>query len=134
MKHDIDDAERVDLGTRRSQGQRGTLLIHARGLCAALVENSEHLDNAASDVLAAMEQEHVPSGVLILSQPLAATMYGPVPAGWLDAGISMHASTHADLATGAAAFLSEYLQMVELMARSLADLRAMAEGEATQSK
>jgi hypothetical protein len=116
------DPAAVKAATRQAIGEHGTLLIGAPGLWVALVAEADQFEAAAADLKAQMTGESVQSGILILSQAVAASTFGPVPAELLSASISMHRSSKASLNLGAYAFLHEYLCMLTLMERSLADL------------
>lgn len=125
----------VEAATQRAEGEHGgTPLIGAPGLWVALVEEEDRVTLAVADLKAQMAKENVQSGVLILSQPLAAKTFGPVPADWLAGGISMHRSTKPDLRLGAYVFLHEYLGMLILMERSLADLDLIAQADHAPSE
>lgn len=129
MPLDLFDPVAVRAVTRHAVGDLDTTLLGVDGLWVALVEDQEHMEPAVSDLTARMRTDGVLSGILILSQSLAAETFGPVPPAWLAAGISMNRSAHPAVRDGAYALLHEYLLMLRSMADSLEDLDKIAQAE-----
>ncbi|WP_332877102.1 hypothetical protein [Massilia sp. S19_KUP03_FR1] len=126
MPLDLFDPIAVKLQTQHLEGELGTTLMGVDGLWLALVEDADRFESAEADLASRMRMDNTPSGVLVLSRPLAAKIFGPVPPHLLAAGITMHRSKYLDLSKSAYALLHEYLHMMELMDRSLADLDRIA--------
>lgn len=129
MPLELFDPAAVRAVTQHAVGDLDTTLLGVDGLWVALVEDQDHVESAVSDLTARMRTNGVPSGILILSQSLAAETFGPVPPAWLAAGISMHRSAHPAVRDGAYALLQEYLLMLRSMADSLEDLDKIAQAE-----
>lgn len=107
----------------------GTSLIGTTGLWLAIAETREGLQQAKVDLEKQMSDDNLETGVIILSQKLAATTFGPVPKDWLDLGISMHRSTEDNTRAGAFAFLNEVSRLRKLMEESFVELDAIANSE-----
>ncbi|MFC5510310.1 hypothetical protein ACFPOU_04105 [Massilia jejuensis] len=129
MPLDLFDPVAVQQLTEHIKGEFGTTLMGVDGLWLALVEDADRIEPAVADLTSRMHKDNTPSGVLVLSRPLAARTFGPVPPPLLAAGITMHRSKYLDLPKSAYALLHEYLHMMELMDRSLADLDLLAREE-----
>ena len=130
MPLDLFDPAVVKQQTTHVDGQLGTPLMSVDvgegGVWVALVDEAGDFTAAVKDLTARMLSDAAPSGVLILSQPLAARMFGPVPQDVLEAGITMQRSQYRDLLTGGYAFLHDYLAMMERMDQSLVELDLIA--------
>lgn len=124
--------ERFMPPTKHLEGKLGTPLMGVNGLWVAIVQDVDGLQPAIQDLIARMRKDRVSSGVLVLSQPLAATVRGPVPQQLLEAGVTWHRSRYANVSKGAYALLEEYLVSLESMERSFADLDALVQAEQEQ--
>jgi hypothetical protein len=122
MPLDLFDPVAVKQLTEHIVGEFGTTLMGVDGLWIALVEDDDSIESAVADLTSQMRKDSTPSGVLVLSWPLAAKTFGPVPPQLLAEGITMHRSKYLDLPKSAYALLHEYLKMMESMGRSLAAL------------
>lgn len=85
-------------------------LLREDGLTVAMASTEGEFELAVRELEADMDYRRVRSGVVVLSQPLASQMLGPVPRELIRKGISVHRSMSSDVRAGATQFVEEFIQ------------------------
>ena len=94
--------------------ESGCKILHLEGLCIALIESPDHIEDAAFDVKQIMVENNYPSGFLLFSS-VSVPVQMNIRQKLAHTGISLKCSHSTDLSSEATIILNQFWQRYRVM-------------------